>query len=78
MQDTKQPSPYFEFSPEQWTEFSHKKERINLTNEELQKCLAYNDNLSLEQVEKVYMPLSRLLYLYYNRAMKNQQLLSSF
>lgn len=78
MQDTKQPSPYFEFSPEQWTEFSHKKERINLTNEELQKCLAYNDNLSLEQVEKVYMPLSRLLYLYYRSRHERSTVIEQF
>lgn len=78
MLDNKLVSPFFEFSPMQWSEFSHKKERISLTQDELQKCLAFNDKLSLSQVETVYLPLSRLLYLYYKSRHERSTVIEQF
>lgn len=57
-------TPFFEFSAKTWSTFAHNKDRINLTEEELQDCLAFNDKISLEEVSNIYLPLSRLLYLY--------------
>lgn len=57
-------TPFFEFSAETWSTFAHNKERVNLTEEDLQHCLAFNDKISLQDVYNIYLPLSRLLYLY--------------
>lgn len=57
-------TPFFEFSAETWSTFAHNKHRVNLTEEDLQRCLAFNDKISLQDVNNIYLPLSRLLYLY--------------
>lgn len=57
-------APFFEFSADTWSTFAHNKRKVKLTEEELQKCLAFNDKISLEEVERIYMPLSRLLHMY--------------
>ncbi len=56
--------PFFEFSAQTWSTFAHNQDKVNLTEEELQDCLAFNDKISLEDVSNIYLPLSRLLYLY--------------
>ncbi len=65
-------SPFFKFSPEIWATFAHSSNRLNLTEEELKRCLAFNDRVTLDDVRTIYLPLSRLLYLYersrHNRA----------
>lgn len=57
-------TPFFEFSASTWSTFAHNKDKVNLTEEDLERCLAFNDKISLEDVKNIYMPLSRLLYLY--------------
>lgn len=57
-------TPFFEFSAQTWSTFAHNKDRVNLTEEDLQRCLAFNDKISLQDVYNIYLPLSRLLYLY--------------
>lgn len=57
-------TPFFEFSAKTWSTFAHNQDRLRLTEEELQQCLAFNDKISLEDVKNIYLPLSRLLYLY--------------
>lgn len=57
-------APFFEFSADTWSTFAHNKRKVKLTEEELQKCLAFNDKISLEEVQRIYMPLSRLLHMY--------------
>lgn len=65
-------SPFFKFKPEIWQTFAHSSNRLNLTEDELKHCLAFNDRITLEEVRQIYLPLSRLLYLYersrHNRA----------
>lgn len=65
-------SPFFKFTPEIWATFAHSSNRLNLTEEELKECLAFNDRVTLDDVRTIYLPLSRLLYLYersrHNRA----------
>ena len=57
-------TPFFEFEAKTWSTFAHNKHKVNLTEEELQRCLAFNDKISLQEVSHIYLPLSRLLYLY--------------
>lgn len=57
-------TPFFEFSAKTWSTFAHNKDQVNLTESELQKCLAFNDKISLEEVYNIYLPLSRLLHMY--------------
>lgn len=57
-------TPFFEFSAKTWSTFAHNKDQVNLTESELQKCLAFNDKISLEEVSNIYLPLSRLLHMY--------------
>ncbi len=65
-------SPFFKFSPQVWATFAHSSNRLSLTEEELKHCLAFNDRITLDEVRTIYLPLSRLLYLYersrHNRA----------
>ena len=63
-QDFEKITPFFEFSSETWSTFAHNKDQVNLTEAELQKCLAFNDRISLEEVSNIYLPLSRLLHMY--------------
>lgn len=65
MLDVNVDAPFFEFTVQEWSSFAHNKKSLTLTEEKLQECLAYNDKISLEDVDRVYQPLSRLLYLYY-------------
>ena len=53
--------PFFEFSAQTWSTFAHNQDKVNLTEEELQRCLAFNDKISLEDVSNIYLPLSRLI-----------------
>lgn len=72
-------APFFEFSASTWSTFAHNKRKVNLTEEELQRCLAFNEKISLEEVSNIYLPLSRLLYMYvrsrHDRATVIQQFL---
>ncbi|MBU3826820.1 MAG: type I pantothenate kinase [Candidatus Anaerobiospirillum merdipullorum] len=65
-------SPFFKFTPEVWATFAHSSNRLQLTQEQLKDCLAFNDRITLEAARTIYLPLSRLLYLYersrHNRA----------
>lgn len=58
-------SPFAAFDVNTWSSFDHSSRHLSLTEEELKRCLAFNDRLSLEEVKRVYQPLSRLLHLYY-------------
>lgn len=58
-------SPFFKFTADTWSTFKHSSDRLTLTEDDLKRCAAFNDKISLAEVEKIYVPLSRLLYLYY-------------
>lgn len=57
--------PYLEFPREKWGEF-RKDMPLPLTAEELLALRGMNEPISLQEVEEVYLPLSRLLNLYVN------------
>ena len=65
MSEPKLSFPFFEFTPKQWSSFAHSSDRLTLTEDDISRCLAFNDRLSLDDVRNIYLPLSRLLYLYF-------------
>ncbi len=65
-------SPFIEFTDKSWSEL-RKDTPLNLTAEKLEELRGTNEVISLEEVEKIYLPLSRLLY-YYVEAQKKLHL----
>jgi type I pantothenate kinase len=61
--DTEELSPYLDFSAEEW---SHLRDTtpLPLTEEELDGLRGINEKISLDEVAKIYLPLSRLLNLH--------------
>ncbi len=58
-------SPFIRFDPNKWASFKHENEKLTFTEPDLKKFLAFNDRLSLEDVKKIYLPLSSLLRMYF-------------
>lgn len=56
-------SPYLEFSPDEWARL-RADTPLTLDEGDLERLRGINAPLSLEEVERVYLPLSRLLSLY--------------
>ncbi|MCR5535832.1 MAG: type I pantothenate kinase [Succinivibrio sp.] len=59
-------SPFFRFDTETWSGFRHSSDKLNLTEDDLRHLKAFNDIISLEDVRKIYLPLSRLLNLHFH------------
>ncbi len=70
-------SPYMIFSCEQWQQYSANTP-LTLTKQELDALQSSNDKVSLEQVQHIYLPLSRLLNLYVNSARSLHQATDEF
>lgn len=58
-------SPYIEFSRNQWATL-RQAEPMTLTAYELAKLQGINDELSMDEVQDIYLPLTRLLSYYVN------------
>ncbi len=71
-------SPFYKFDADTWSTFSNEMTPLNLSEEELSECVAFNDQLSLSEVNRIYLPLSRLLYLYYSSRQDRIQVLHKF
>jgi len=56
-------SPYIEFSREDWVSLRDET-YIPLSEEEFEDLKGLNENISLKEVEEIYIPLSRLLHIY--------------
>jgi len=56
-------SPYIRFRREEWA-LLRADTPLTLTGEDLERLRGLNERLSLDEVEEVYLPLSRLLSLY--------------
>lgn len=70
-------SPYMEFSREQWAALRDS-EPMTLTYEELLTLQGIDDELSIDEVEEIYLPLSRLLSYYVNARTSRQSVLMKF
>lgn len=60
----KEPTPYIEFNRDEWKELRNSTP-LTLTSGDLNEIRGINENISLEEVTDVYLPISRLLHLYY-------------
>lgn len=70
-------SPYMSFSREEWAALRDS-EPLTLTKEEINNLKGINDELSMEEVEEIYLPLSRLLSYYVNARTGRQTVLMKF
>lgn len=70
-------SPYIVFSREKWAALRDS-EPMTLSQAEIDTLKGINEELSTEEVEKIYLPLSRLLSYYVNARVNRQTALRSF
>lgn len=71
-------SLFFEFDAQTWSTFAHSKRRLELSDEDIKRCLAFNDKMPSDEVYKIYQPLSRLLYLYVNSRHQRSSVIKQF
>lgn len=69
--------PYMEFSRKQWAALRDS-EPLTLTEQEIINLKGINEDLSLDEVSQVYLPLSRLLNFYIDSNLQNQAVLEKF
>lgn len=70
-------SPYMSFDRKQWASLRDS-EPLTLTESDLEKLKGINDKISIEEVEQIYLPLSRLLSYYVNARRGRQTVLKKF
>src|SRR3989339_292996 len=68
---------YNQFSREEWRHFRHD-EPLTLTAEDLAKLRGQMEDVSLAEVEQIYLPLSRLLSFYVTAAQQLHQVTGRF
>lgn len=61
-------TPYLTVGRDDWAELRNSTP-MTLTEEDFQKLLGLNENISLNEVEEVYLPLSRLLNLHFSASL---------
>lgn len=70
-------SPYILFTRQEWAALRDS-EPLTLTKDELIALKGIDDELSIDEVEDVYLPLSRLLSYYINAQINRQSVLTNF
>lgn len=70
-------SPYMQFTREQWAALRDS-EPMTLTYDELLTLQGIDHELSIDEVEEIYLPLSRLLSYYVNARTSRQSVLMKF
>lgn len=70
-------SPYLHFCREKWAALRDS-EPLTLTENELETLKGINDEISINEVRDIYLPLSRLLNYYVNASVNRQALLLEF
>ena len=70
-------SPFVEISRADWAELGHAT-KLPLTESEISQIRGLGDFLDLQEVEDVFLPLSRLLNLYVSEAQKLHEVTSNF
>ncbi|GLR09033.1 type I pantothenate kinase [Mixta theicola] len=76
----KEPSfttPYLSFSRQQWAALRDTVP-MTLSEDEIARLKGINEDLSLEEVAEIYLPLSRLLNFYINSNLRRQAVLEQF
>ncbi len=70
-------TPFLTFNREQWAEL-RKAVPLKLTEQDLKPLLGFNEDLSLEEVRTIYLPLARLINYYIEENLKRQTVLHRF
>lgn len=70
-------SPYMQFNRDQWAALRNS-EPLPLTEQELSRLKSINEDLSLDEVEQIYLPLSRLINFYISSNLRRQAVLEQF
>jgi len=69
--------PYLIFDRNKWAEL-RKSEPMTLTESEIQQLKGINEELSIDEVRDIYLPLSRLLNYYVNSTKSRQAMMMNF
>lgn len=70
-------TPYMLFDRQQWAALRDS-EPLTLSEDEIEKLKGIDDELSIDEVEEIYLPLSRLLNYYVSTRMGRQTVLTKF
>ncbi|WP_243389225.1 type I pantothenate kinase [Conservatibacter flavescens] len=70
-------SPFLCFDRDQWSEL-RKSVPLKLTEQDLKPLLSFNEELSLDEVSTIYLPLARLLNYYIDENLRRQTVLHRF
>ncbi|MEC5345313.1 type I pantothenate kinase [Brenneria populi] len=70
-------TPYLQFNRRQWAALRDSVP-LTLTEEEIVKLKGINEDLSLDEVAEIYLPLSRLLNFYISSNLRRQAVLEQF
>nr|WP_041640277.1 type I pantothenate kinase [[Mannheimia] succiniciproducens] len=70
-------SPFLTFTRKQWAEL-RKSVPLKLTEQDLKPLLGFNEELSLEEVSTIYLPLARLINYYIEENLRRQTVMNRF
>lgn len=70
-------TPFLTFNREQWAEL-RRSVPLKLTEQDLQPLLSFNEELSLDEVRTIYLPLTRLINYYIDENLRRQAVLQRF
>lgn len=70
-------TPYLQFNRHQWAALRDSVP-MTLTEEEITRLKGINEDLSLEEVAEIYLPLSRLLNFYISSNLRRQLFSNNF
>ena len=70
-------SPFLTFNRHQWAEL-RKSVPLKLTEQDLKPLLGFNEELSLNEVSTIYLPLARLINYYIEENLRRQAVLNRF
>ncbi|TCP91193.1 pantothenate kinase [Cricetibacter osteomyelitidis] len=70
-------SPFLTFDRQQWAEL-RKSVPLQLTEQDLKPLLGFNEELSLDEVSMIYLPLTRLINYYIEENLRRQTVLHRF
>ncbi|HGO5822944.1 TPA: type I pantothenate kinase [Mannheimia haemolytica] len=77
LEKTSKITPFLTFDRQQWADL-RKSVPLKLTEQDLKPLLGFNEDLSLEEVRTIYLPLARLIQYYIEENLKRQTVLHRF
>ena len=77
MEFSNQLTPFLSFNRAQWAEL-RKSVPLKLTEQDLKPLLGFNEELSLDEVSTIYLPLTRLINYYIEENLRRQAVLNRF